>query len=212
MLTDETTKCSLVGMDSLCTFEGCGRSTYAKHLCNSHYMQDYRGQELKELRPFRLVNLTDSEKLEVKIARAQEEGKGDCWIWPDKPNREGYGVMVYYGKKYQAHRLVYTRTGRAIRENMLLDHTCYVRNCVNPEHLRPVTNKQNMENRKGAQVNSRSGVRGVCWDSRTGKWYPSVTHNGKNYKGKLTDSIAEAEIEVKAMRNRLFTHNDLDRP
>jgi hypothetical protein len=83
------------------------------------------------------------------------------------------------------------------------------KNCVNPEHLRPVTQKQNVENRPGLAANNTSGVTGVYWHRN--RWMAEVKHNGsKHYVGRFTD-IAEAEAAVIAKRNELFTHNDIDR-
>jgi hypothetical protein len=94
---------------------------------------------------------------------------------------------------------------------MVIDHTCHNRRCVNPDHLRTVTHKQNQENRSGAQPNSTSGVRGVTWMSREKRWVSQVSHNGKQYVGGYFKTIAEAEASVIALRNKLFTHNDMDR-
>jgi hypothetical protein len=82
---------------------------------------------------------------------------------------------------------------------------------VRPDHLRPATQKQNQENLSGARSDSKTGVRGVCWDKRRRKWRAQVGHNGTViYVGNFS-SIAEAEAAVIARRNELFTHNALDR-
>lgn len=47
-------------------------------------------------------------------------------------------------KNNLAHRVVYEEVVGRIPEGMQLDHLCRVRNCVNPEHLRPVTIKENV--------------------------------------------------------------------
>jgi len=90
-------------------------------------------------------------------------------------------------------------------------HTC-PKNCVNPDHLRPVPHKQNGENRSGANSNNRScGIRGVTWHGQAGKWRVQVRHAGRSWSGGLFDDLAEAEAAAIALRNRLFTHNDADR-
>lgn len=198
-------------MERKCEFEGCERKHRSKGLCGPHYSQRRRGSPLTPNRAIpRLKEMTSKKALKVKIIQASRV-EGECWIWPGKPDKDGYGYMPYYGSQIRAHRLVYELLVGKIPEGLLLDHINCTRMCVNPSHLRPATRKQNAENLQGATVRSKSGVRGVYWDGKKKMWYPSVGHNGKNYRGKLTDSIAEAEIEVKAMRNRLFTHNALDR-
>jgi hypothetical protein len=97
-------------------------------------------------------------------------------------------------------------------QDLQVDHryTC-PKNCVRPGHLRPATNKQNCENLGGPSRNNTSGVRGVHWDSKRGKWRATMKHSGKKiHVGYFTD-LAEAAAAVIAKRLELFTHNDADR-
>jgi uncharacterized protein with NRDE domain len=92
---------------------------------------------------------------------------------------------------------------------MFVDHVCHQRRCVNPDHLRLATNKQNLENRSGPPRNNTSGIIGV---SRQGnKWYAKVEHHKHQYYVGLFDHIEDAEAAVIAKRLELFTHNDADR-
>lgn len=43
-----------------------------------------------------------------------------------------------------AHRVVYEELVGPIPDGLMLDHLCRVRHCVNPEHLEPVTNRENV--------------------------------------------------------------------
>jgi hypothetical protein len=110
-----------------------------------------------------------------------------------------------------AHRLVFTFVYGEIPAGIQLDHICHVKACVTPEHLQMVTPKQNMENRKGPQRNSTSGIRGVHWNTREKKWRVQVKHNGKIYWGGRFTDLTEAEKAAIALRNRLFTNNLGDR-
>jgi hypothetical protein len=93
---------------------------------------------------------------------------------------------------------------------MQVDHACHNRACVNPDHLRLASPKQNQENRRGAASSNRSsGVRGVTYGR--GKWIASVQHNGKRYNCGGFSSVEEAEAAVVAKRLELFTHNIVDR-
>src|SRR5690606_27097996 len=94
---------------------------------------------------------------------------GGGWLWVGATAR-GCGRIWRDGRLIYAHRATYELYVGSIPPGMLLDHTCHIRNCVRPDHLRIATNKQNGENRAGAQRNSRSGVRGVFWDERNGRW------------------------------------------
>jgi len=66
-------------------------------------------------------------------------------MWQGKPLlKSGYGQIRWHGRKWQAHRLVYELSGRTIPDGLQIDHLCRVRLCVNPEHLEPVTVKENV--------------------------------------------------------------------
>jgi hypothetical protein len=79
-----------------------------------------------------------------------------CWRWPGALDREGYGkVNIFYAgsrRTVPAHRVAYIIEVGPIPEGMALDHTCRVRNCVNPRHLDPVSIAEN--NRRAALVAS----------------------------------------------------------
>lgn len=124
----------------------------------------------------------------------------------------GYGRMSVDGKLQLTHRYSYALAKGAIPAGMLIDHVCLTPRCVNPAHLRLATQKQNAENRAGAQSNNKSsGIRGVTWNRQTGKWHTHLRHNGRNYSAGEFHSLDEAEAAVIAKRNTFFTHNELDR-
>lgn len=136
--------------------------------------------------------------------------EGDCWIWT-AARRNGYGAFWWKGRLDYAHRVAYQLEIGTIPDGMYLDHRCHVQACVRPAHLRIVTNKQNQEHRDGAQVNSRSGVLGVSWNRTAGKWHVQVHHGGTCHRGGYFTDLNEAERAAVALRNSLYTHNDLDR-
>jgi hypothetical protein len=76
--------------------------------------------------------------IESKIRRTNE-----CWLWTGEVCRNGYGRAWYKGVRSAAHRVVYSLLVGGNIEGKQLDHVCCVRNCVNPEHLQPVTAKKN---------------------------------------------------------------------
>lgn len=68
-----------------------------------------------------------------------------CWIWAH-PVADGYGRVREAGKGSKfamAHRFAYERLVGPISVGLQLDHLCRVRNCVNPDHLEPVTPREN---------------------------------------------------------------------
>ena len=137
---------------------------------------------------------------------------GECWIWTASVRGPGYGqCTIGHKKQGYAHRYSYTLAYGPIPDGHEIDHTCHVRLCVNPDHLRAVTRKQNMENVAGAYRNSASGIRGVWWVERLRRWHAVVRHNNQILHVGWYATADEAEVAAIAMRNELFTHNDADR-
>jgi hypothetical protein len=142
---------------------------------------------------------------------ARVDKSGECWKWTGVLTGYGYARLVLDGVRREGHRVSYEMANGPIPAGFHIDHMCHVRSCVNPEHLRAVTPKQNNENRGGAQVNSSSGVRGVTWHGPTGQWMAKAQHKGKSYYGGRFSNVAEAEVAAIALRKQLFTHSDMDR-
>lgn len=67
-----------------------------------------------------------------------------CWIWTACRTWGGYGLFGVNGKNVLAHRLSYKMILGEIPEGMQLDHLCRNRLCVSPDHLEPVTCRENL--------------------------------------------------------------------
>lgn len=80
-----------------------------------------------------------------------------CWEWTGSISKPGYGRISKNGKPELAHRVSFEFHKHKIPKGMYIDHICRNTKCLNPEHLRCVTPKQNaIENSKGqAYVNSK---------------------------------------------------------
>jgi hypothetical protein len=73
-----------------------------------------------------------------------------CIVWTGGTNGVGYGSF-YVGKVYPgehgrgyAHRWSYETFVGPIPDGLHLDHLCRNRSCVNPDHLEPVTIRENL--------------------------------------------------------------------
>jgi hypothetical protein len=83
---------------------------------------------------------TPMERYEKRIDKTDT-----CWLWTGSKHRLGYGrINVGKGKIRSAHVVVYEIHIGLVPEGLELDHLCRVRNCVNPDHLEPVTHEENI--------------------------------------------------------------------
>lgn len=150
--------------------------------------------------------MNDEERFWSKVEKSD-----GCWQWVGCTQPNGYGQFRRNGRARSAHRTAFELANGFIDPSQDVDHICFNRGCVNPAHLRQVTRKQNLEHRRGAQTNSRSGIRGVSWHKRAKKWMAEVQHHGKShYLGLFTD-LKEAEEAAAAKRQELFTHDDYEK-
>jgi hypothetical protein len=69
-----------------------------------------------------------------------------CWLWMAYVNPAGYGRASRTGTRSMApaHRVAWEIYRGPIPEGMVLDHICRERSCVNPDHLRVVTQRENL--------------------------------------------------------------------
>ncbi len=72
------------------------------------------------------------------------EPMSGCWLWTASCFRSGYGLAWSEGKNKGAHRVVYEHLRGPVPSGLELDHLCRVRSCVNPDHLEPVTRRENV--------------------------------------------------------------------
>lgn len=130
-----------------------------------------------------------------------------CLIWTGSISGNGYGYLAIGGRKTTpAHRYAWERANGPIPEGMYVDHMCHNRACAELSHLRLATPKQNSENRRGPQSVSTSGIRGVSYHTRSGKWVAQIKHHQVTYYGGAYDTKEEAAEVAAAMRARFFTH------
>lgn len=72
-------------------------------------------------------------------------GPDDCWLWCRGKSKAGYGALSDgKGSSTYAHRVAYSLIHGPIPAGMHVLHSCDVRLCCNPNHLRLGTNRDNM--------------------------------------------------------------------
>ena len=84
------------------------------------------------------------ERFDDKVEIITESG---CHIWLGCVTRQGYGQLWFNGKVRYTHRLSYEWNHGEIPEGLMVLHSCDTRCCVNPNHLRVGTVKDNAEDR-----------------------------------------------------------------
>lgn len=80
-----------------------------------------------------------------------------CWLWKHGQTPDGYGQVTIDRKGLKVHRLVYSLFKGNIPNGHQLDHLCGVKHCCNPNHLEPVTPKENTR-RWRSTVNHHPGA------------------------------------------------------
>jgi len=106
----------------------------------------------------------------------QNAGNG-CWEWRGYQNL-GYGRVRLDGTTYRAHRASYMLTRGEIPNGLVLDHLCRNKLCVNPDHLEPVTNRENV-------------IRGTS----------PIAHQAKQTECKRGHSLADAWVSARGYRH-----------
>jgi hypothetical protein len=67
-----------------------------------------------------------------------------CWISNRAKQGNGYTKMGLCGDTLLTHRVAYEAFVGSIPDGMQIDHLCRQRACCNPEHLEPVTCRENL--------------------------------------------------------------------
>lgn len=189
----------------ICSVEGCDATVVARLLCNRHYLRFRKYGDPLGQAPAPLP-------MEERFW-AQVEKSSGCWLWTGRKLATGYGVIAR-GKgqgNVLAHRYAYELAAGQIPVGTEIDHKCHTRNCVRPDHLQATSHQANAENRAGARAGSVSGVRGVTYCPKRGRYYVRAFVAGKTHCGGGYATLEEARAAAIELRNRVMRNNLADR-
>lgn len=126
----------------ICTIQPCHRFQYAKGMCQTHYRRMSRhGNPLLVMVPHAPRN-SHREWIQTHL----NFQSNDCLIWPFAKNKYGYGKSSWNGKPEAAHRVICALVnGPQPIGKWMAAHSCGNghKGCVNPNHLRWATPKEN---------------------------------------------------------------------
>jgi hypothetical protein len=118
---------------------GCGAITAIAKKTDSRY-GTVKGKPQRFVRGHHR-RISDEARYEV-----QERGHSTpCWVWQGYMGAHGYG---HTGTEL-AHRHFYEKYVGPIPKGLILHHTCSVKTCVIPDHLEPVSKRENSLNASG---------------------------------------------------------------
>lgn len=117
----------------------------AKGMCSKHYQMFLKtGDPLGTTAPPAIPAIDRFNNMVVRTAK--------CWLWTGSMDGNGYGMFADQGRTFRAHRWMYEHAVAPIGEGLVLDHLCRTPSCVNPAHLEPVTNDENLERGWGRRI------------------------------------------------------------
>ena len=124
-------------MLNTCVIDGCEKPVHGRGWCKAHYIRWERHGDPKGGGIAR-------GSTQAFIDSAIQYDSDDCLLWPYSQNEHGYGKTTVEGKTVRAHRVVCTIAhGNPPTAKHQAAHSCGVKLCCNPAHLRWATRVEN---------------------------------------------------------------------
>lgn len=141
---------------------------------------------------------TLTERREAFLLRVMPEPNTGCWMWMGNINNSGYAQCSKdLVGTVAAARTAYKLFISDIASGMEVDHTCSMRSCVNPMHLRSVTHAENMRARGGV------AMRGILDSSRRWQRKPWPNRRGFAFHTFTTSATGIRSIQEGATARSL---------
>lgn len=135
-----------------CEVGECTREIHGLKLCHKHYMRMRRRGTL--------VTYHNPTEPYMAILKHGVRRKDECLLYEGPIGSRGYGKIFFKGKHLSAHRVSYEKWHGEIPSDLHVDHICHNeashrgecaggpkclhKRCINPQHLRVITCKDNL--------------------------------------------------------------------
>jgi hypothetical protein len=111
-------------------------------------------------------NFADDRLPERFWSKCIPEPNSGCWLWIGATTDHGYASVRWRNRMRIAHRISYAIIVGPIDPDLVIDHLCRTRCCVNPAHMEPVT----------MAVNTARGFNSIAVAAATRARAASLTH------------------------------------
>lgn len=188
-------------------------------------MQSTRLPKTNYRDPKRWNTVSVPERVTERAYTRHEVNEDGCWVSTYSTASHGYAQIGWQNKGschvVLAHRAAWTHVNGQVPIGMTLDHTCKNRRCVNPAHLRLLSNYENARRNRGddwAFGSCRNGhpdvnLREIARTAKSGRKYVGLTcgicyrESQKKWEGnnpELSDADREAAMERRRESSRAW--------
>ncbi len=148
-----------------------------------------------------ILTMIKAKTIPIELMRQRLRYDDGKLFWIDGPKKGkaagsltdyGYKRVVFNGKEYKAHRIIYSLFKGVIADGLVIDHINQDKLDNRIENLRAVSNSENMKNRS-MLPNNTSGINGVSWYKNVQKYEASISVNKKRIRLGYYADINEAK-------------------
>lgn len=129
----------------LCSIEGCERTHKGRGLCGTHLWRLKHGGDVSGA----IQPRHESASAAFRYRMPTDPPAKGCWLWTGSllSDDAPYGIVTVGGVRYLAHRISYELFVGPIPDSLIIRHRCDVPQCVQPRHLLPGTQADNVQDK-----------------------------------------------------------------